>query len=50
MENKRRFREKVALAESMKGTARTNQIVVAGQSGSDILGFYNDAIDQVSKR
>jgi len=33
LENKRRFNEKMALASSMKDTARNNKVVVAGENG-----------------
>ena len=50
MENERRFHEKMALAESMKDTAKRSKIVVAGGNGEAVLGFYNETLEQVSKR
>ena len=38
------------LAESMKETARVSKIVVAGEKGTEVLGYFNDAIDQISQR
>jgi hypothetical protein len=50
LENERRFHEKMALAESMKDTAKRSKIVVAGGNGEAVLGFYNETLEQVSKR
>lgn len=50
MEGKRRHKEKMQLIDSMLDAATRSKIIVAGQKGSQILSYYNDAMDQVTKR
>ena len=45
LENERRFHEKMALAKSMRDTARSSKIVVAGSNGEQVLGFYNETLE-----
>jgi len=36
--------EKMKMSGALFNTARDGKIVVSGQSGQDVLGFYNDAM------
>jgi hypothetical protein len=50
LENKRAFKEKLMLNEALKKMARTQKIVIAGESGEEFLKIFHDIAIDVSKK
>ena len=50
MEGARKHDEKLKMAKALRHLAEKGHMVVSGKKGQEVLDFYNDTLDVVSKR
>jgi hypothetical protein len=49
MAAQRKHKEKLKLNDALKTLASRGHMVVSGQNGQQVLNFYNNTIDQITK-
>ena len=48
LEGKRKFDQKMKMAENMKKMVETNQMVIGGANGEELLSYFKETADLVS--
>ena len=48
LDPKRKFEQRLKMAENMKSMIKTNKIVLSGENGESLLGFFRETTDLVN--
>lgn len=48
LDPKRKFEQRMKMSENMQAMVRNNRIVVSGENGENLLGFFRETADMVN--
>ena len=48
LDPKRKFEQRMKMAENMQGMIKNNKIVLSGENGEALLGYFRDTADLVN--